>query len=181
MTLLHPFGQLPHLRAFLLIGGSDMQGQQMAQAVDCHVHLAPALPFGPVIAGPGAALRRGRPRAAGQDRCRRLLCAAFGQPQHDAQVMHHRFERASTQPALGLLIHRCPRRQVIWHHPPRRPRPCQPAQAIEHFAQRMGALGRLFSHERQIWGDKRPFIVTHIAGVGFPFHAPSVASFIQGA
>jgi hypothetical protein len=89
--------------------------------------LLPRFCFGPIIAGPGAALRRGLQRAAVQDRRRRRLCAAYGQPQDEAQVMHHGLERASTQPALGLLLYRLPRWQVVGYHPPRRTRPCKPA------------------------------------------------------
>jgi hypothetical protein len=85
--------------------------------------------------------------------------------------MHHGLERASTQPALGLLLTRFPRWQVVGHHPPRRTRPCKPVQAIEHFAQRVRALECLRSHERQIRGDKGLFIVTDTAGVGFTSHA----------
>lgn len=54
--------------------------------------------------------------------------------------MHHGLEDAGSPPALGLLRHRFPRRQVVRHYPPWRTRSCNPAQAIEDFAPMLGVL-----------------------------------------
>jgi hypothetical protein len=44
--------------------------------------------------------------------------------------------------------------------------------AVDAFPEMVSPLGRVFSHEGHTGGDKGPFVVTHIAGVGFAFHAP---------
>ena len=62
------------------------------------------------------------------------------------------------------------------HHPPRRARSDNPAQAIKDLAQAVLPLRGVFGHEGQIGGHKGPFVVTDITGVGFPFHTASVAS-----
>jgi hypothetical protein len=59
------------------------------------------------------------------------------QPQHAAQIVHHRVKAARRQPALRLLVHRRPRRQVVWHPPPRRTRLHDVSKAVEHLAQVM--------------------------------------------
>jgi hypothetical protein len=148
----------------------------MAQGIDRHMHLTSPFPFTPVISRPGPTLRCGLQGAAVQDRCRRLPGAAFRQPQHHAQVMHHGLKHVGAHPAPRLLIDGFPRRQVIRHHAPWRARPRDPAQAIEDVAQRMVPLRRVLGHEGQIGGDKGPFIVIDITGVGFAFHTASVSS-----
>jgi hypothetical protein len=37
----------------------------------------------------------------------------------------------------------------------------------------MLSLRRVFGHERQLAGDKGPFIIASIAGIGFAFQIPS--------
>ena len=78
-------------------------------------------------------------------------------------------------PALRLLVDHFPWRQVIGHHAPQRARSHQPPQAIQDFAQTVHTLRRLLGHEGQIGGDKGPFIITDIAGVGFSGRPPSVS------
>ncbi len=50
--LLHLPGQFLHLGSILLVGRRDMQGQQMAQRVNCRMDLRSFAPFGSVISGP---------------------------------------------------------------------------------------------------------------------------------
>jgi hypothetical protein len=90
--------------------------------------------------------------------------------------MDYGFEHPGFEPTLALLVDRVPRWQIMRHQPPRGPCADDPAQAIEDFSQAMLALGSLFGYEGQIGGDKRPFIITDIAGVGVAFHTASVAS-----
>lgn len=52
-------------------------------------------------------------------------------------------------------------RQIVRHHPPLRPRPYDPTQAIKDFP-----------HQRQIGSDKRPFVITYITGIWFSVHPP---------
>lgn len=79
-------------------------------------------------------------------------------------------------PALALLVHRVPGRQVRGHQPPRRARSDQPTQAVADLPQALVALGSLVGYAGQIGGSQRPFILAHITGVGFTFHTASVAS-----
>jgi hypothetical protein len=62
--LLHRFGELLHLGAVLLVGGGDMQGEQVAQGVHRSVHLGSLAPFGAIVSGPRTRLRRGLQRPA---------------------------------------------------------------------------------------------------------------------
>ena len=82
----------------------------------------------------------------------------------------------SREPALALLVHRMPGRQVMEHHPPRRARPDNPAQAVEDLVQAVLPLGSTFGHEGQRGGHQGPLVVTDITGVGFAFHTASLAS-----
>jgi hypothetical protein len=120
-------GQPLYLRSVLLIGGGNMQGQQVAQGVYSHMYLTTALPLGPIIARAGATLRRGLERPATQHRGRGLGRPSLSQPQHHTQVMGDGGKHARFQPAEGLLVHGLPGWQVVGHHPPRGARPDDPA------------------------------------------------------
>ena len=63
--------------------------------------------------------------------------------QHRAQVIHQCLEATRHQPALRLLIHCRPGRQIIGHPPPRRACLHDAAQVVEHFAQIMLTLARV--------------------------------------
>jgi predicted lipid-binding transport protein (Tim44 family) len=56
--------------------------------------------------------------------------------------------------------------QLALSYLPRRACSCNPAQAIEHFAQAIGALSSIFGQQRQVRSDKGPFVVAHISRVG---------------
>src|SRR5262245_14461053 len=90
--------------------------------------------------------------------------------------MDNGFKDAGLQPALALLVHRVPGRQVMGHQTPRRARSDQPTQAVEDLPQAMLALGSIFGYEGQIGGYQSPFFIANITGVGFAFHTASVAS-----
>ncbi len=58
------------------------------------------------------------------------------------------------------------------HHAPLRARSHNPAQSIEHFAQAVLSLRRIFRHQGQVWSDKAPFIIAYITGIVLSFHIP---------
>jgi hypothetical protein len=153
--LLHLSRQLCHLRPILAICGHDMQRQQLAQGLDGQMHLAAAFTFRAIIPGACATLRCGLEHAAIQDGSGWVFLAPIRQSQQHASVMHNAFEHLGLQPALGLLVHRFPRRQVVGQPPPRDTHPGDPAQGIEDFPQGMPTLGSCCGHQRHIRGDIR--------------------------
>jgi hypothetical protein len=62
------------------------------------------------------------------------------------------------------------------HPSPRRAALDQIAQAIEDLAQRVFPLSHIFGQQRQVAGDKRPFFVAHITGIGFASTHPRILS-----
>ncbi|MBI3942763.1 MAG: hypothetical protein HY326_07095 [Chloroflexi bacterium] len=48
-----------------------------------------------------------------EDRSSRLRAAALDLAQQHAQVAHQVLVHSSVEPALGLLVHRVPRRQIV--------------------------------------------------------------------
>jgi hypothetical protein len=50
-----------------------------------------------------------------------------------------------------------------------------PAQGVDHLAQRIRPLRHLFGHQGHIGGDERPLVIGHIAGVRSSAHRTSVA------
>jgi hypothetical protein len=59
---------------------------------------------------------------------------------------------------------------------PRGTCPDNPTQAIEDLTHTVLPLWGFYRHEGQIEGHENPFIITDIAGIGFTFHAASVAA-----
>jgi hypothetical protein len=115
--------------------------------------------------------------AAIADRRRGFGRASLCQPQHSAQILPKGVKQhAGCEPALALLVHRRPRRQIMRHPPPRRLCADDPAQAIEDLAQAVLPRRRLFGHKGQIREDQGPFIITDITGVRFACHTLSLAS-----
>lgn len=104
--LLHLLRPLFHLRSFLLIGRRDMHGQQMAQRIDGHMHLAAALAFMSVVSGPSTALNRRLQRAPVQHNRARLSCPSLRSAQDRTQVADDGLEAAGLQSPLGLLVDR---------------------------------------------------------------------------
>lgn len=167
-------GQFANLSAFLFIGRGNIQRQQMAQSIHGDMSFAALFAFMPIVAGPLTAFWGRLQRSAIENRRRRLFASTRGQAQQGPQIVDHRFEHASTNPTLGLLIDRVPRRQVVRHHPPGCPSADQPAQAIEHFAQLVVSLGRIFAHQGQVGGREGPFIISYVTWVCFSFHLVSI-------
>jgi site-specific DNA recombinase len=66
--LLQARAQVRHLRAVLLVGGGDLQRQQVPERVDRDVDLAPLAPLRPVVARPRSALGRRLHRPRVEDR-----------------------------------------------------------------------------------------------------------------
>ncbi len=151
-----------HFTAILGAGRRHMQREQVAQRVDRHVDLRTLLAFATVIAGALAALRRGTQRPAVDDRGGRLGLTTRRQSQHRAQVVHQRLETARRQPTLRLLVHRRPRRQVVGHPPPRRPRFHDVAQAVKHLPKGVLPLPRILPLQQQVRRHQRPFLITYI-------------------
>ena len=167
--------QFGDLGTFLFVGRCHRDCQQLPQRVDRQMHFGAFALLVTIITGAGAALRRRLHRPSIKDRRTWLRVAPVDLAQQHAQVMHNLFEHPSRHPALRLLVHRVPRRQVIRHHPPCRTRPHNVAQAVEDLAQRVVALRSILLHQRQVRRRKRPFIVTYVARIGFSFHAPSLS------
>ncbi len=77
----------------------------------------------------------------------------------------------ASQPALCLLIHRRPRRQVVRHEPPRGPRLHDEPQAVEHLPQVVVTLARTLPQQRQIRRNQRPFLIGHVRWIGAAIQA----------
>ena len=91
------------------------------QRVDRNMQLEALLAFRPVIGRPFAAFGRGAQGPTVDDRRARLDWATRRQPQQGRRS-YTSLKASRRKPALGLLIHRCPRRQIIRHPTPWRPR-----------------------------------------------------------
>jgi hypothetical protein len=102
------------------------------------LHLAAVLPFHALIPCAWAALWCGVARATIHGSCGGVYLAPLHQSQQHASVVHHGLAHPRLQPALGLLIHPFPRREVVRHPPPRRPRPGELAEGIGDVAQLVG-------------------------------------------
>jgi hypothetical protein len=121
--------------------------------------------------------------------------AALDLTHQHAQVANHVLEHVSLQPALHLLIHRMPRRQVVGHHAPLHTGAHDVAlgghdvalgghdvalgghdvaQAIEHLAQGVLLLWGVFRHQCHVGRYERPFVVAYVTQIGFSRHAPSI-------
>ena len=165
-------GQESDLSAILFVCWRHLQRQQMPQGIDSQMHLAAFAPFGFIETRSMPTFRNRLQVAAVQDDGRRLFLPSLSQPQHCSQVIDDRLEHLSLELVLGLLIDRCPRRQVMEHHPPQGSCPHNPTQAIEHFSQVVLSLGRFFGPQCQIGSHQGPFFITDITGIRFSFHIP---------
>jgi hypothetical protein len=95
-----------------------------------------------------------------------LVC----QPHDHVHIVHDGLTDACSDPALRVLRHRCPRRQMLWHHAPVCTGSHEPTPSIEHLAHGMVPLRSLLRHHRQVWGDTRPYLIAFITGRGVSFH-----------
>ena len=109
-----------------------------------------------------------------------LLPAALQPAQQHAQVVHHRREHARPEPALGLLIDRLPRRELVRQIAPLGAGAHEPAQGVVHLPQVVRALRRIGPQQRQIGRDEGPLLIGHVGWIGGAgrgrFHAPSLPS-----
>ena len=121
----------------------------------------------PVVAGPGTAGGSRLQRPAVPNGGRGMGCVPIGQAEQHGQVVHDGLETAGLEPALHLLMHAQPGRQVVGQHPPRTACAHDIAKRIEHFAQIVTALAGIERKEDHIMCDERPFFVADIGGVGF--------------
>ena len=85
-------------------------------------------------------------------------------------------ERPGAQPALGLLVDRLPRGEVVRQHPPFRPCAHDPAQGVEDLAQVVVAPGSVEAHQGQVREDELPLGIGDIGRIGLALstHAASV-------
>ncbi len=149
---LHGAGKPFDFATIFSAGWRNVQRKQVSQRIDGYVDFRALLAFAAVIARTLAALRRGTQRSTVDDRGTGFGLSPCRQPQHAAQIVHHRFKAARRQPALRLLVHRSlrshsndashrsnlelfrPRWQVVWHPASRRARLHDVAKAVEHLA-----------------------------------------------
>src|SRR5205823_11007438 len=104
----------------------------------------------------GTAIKNGR---------RGLRSAPLRQLQDRTQIMDDGLQHPGLEPAVALLVHRRPGRQVMEHHPPRRTRAGNLAPTIEDLVPAMLAWRRIVRHEGQIRGHQGPCVMTDITGV----------------
>jgi hypothetical protein len=142
-----------------------VQGQQVPECVDRHVHLRALHPLVAVVAGPAAALD-GRPEhAAVEDRGGGLAAPALGQPEHGPEVVDDGLEAAGIEPAAGLLVDRLQGREVLGQEPPGGAGADDPPQGVEGVAEAMDVLAGVLGQEAEVGDDERPLGVRDIAGV----------------
>jgi hypothetical protein len=91
--------------------------------------------------------------------------APLAQAQQRTEVVHHGLEHTGLDPALRLLVHGGPGREVVRHVAPLRAGLHHPARGVEHLAQWIRALRRILATQRQIGRDEGPFLVAHITRV----------------
>jgi len=113
-------------------------------------------------------LRRRLDGAPIQDDGRGLTVLLSNQAKDLSQIMGHRFETSGFDPSLRLLLHRIPWCQIIGYHAPGTSRPHHVAQGVEDGSHRVIALWRIFFHQREIRGAKRPLFIGNIAGISDP-------------
>ena len=88
--------------------------------------------------------------------------------------MNHGFKAACLPPSLGLLMHRRPGRQVVGQQAPRATGLDHVTHRVEQLTQRIEALGGVFAQQRQVRGDERPLLITHVGRMRFAAHAASL-------
>ena len=103
-----------------------------------------------------------------------LSVAALSFSQQPPQIVNEDGKAVCGQPPLGLLIDDVPGRQIIGHHAPGGAGSHNPAQAVEDFAEAVGALSGVFGQQDQVRHDKGPFFVTDIAWIrgSWRYHPP---------
>jgi hypothetical protein len=159
-------GGFLHLSAILLIRGGDVQRQQMAQCVHRRMHLRSFAALGAVVAATCARLRSGLcsvrlSTTIAVGRGLRPANSRKSEPKSSTMTSKH----PGPYPAPRLLVYHRPRRQIVRHHPPVRPRLHQPAQRVAHRTQAVRPLPGILPELRQIRRYKGPLLITHIARI----------------
>jgi hypothetical protein len=101
-------------------------------------------------------------RAAVEDGRRRSAPAAREVAQEKPQIVDHGLEHTGAGPAQRLLVNHPPRWEVVRQHPPRRAGTEQPLERVEHLAQLVAPLRRIFGQQGQVGTDERPFLGAHV-------------------
>ena len=92
---------------------SHPTGQQIAQGIDGHVHLAVFTAFMAIPPSPVATLGGRLDGAAIQHHSGGMRGFALGHAQQRPQIVYQHLEAAGLEPALALLVDRRPRQQVV--------------------------------------------------------------------
>src|ERR1700720_1039909 len=137
----------------------------MTQRIDRRMHLRSLAPLGAIVSGPRSRLRRRLQGAAMHDHRRRLRLSPRELAQQRTHILHQHLEDPSPHPALRLLIDRRPWWQIARHEAPLVASAHDVAKAVEYRPQRVLALRRVLSAQRQIRSHKRPLLIAHIARV----------------
>jgi len=167
---LHRLAQRLDLGALLLVGWGHRQGQQVAHRVHRHVDLRAHLALVAVVARTRSALTGTLQRAPVDHRRTGLAFAALADANDAAHVAHHGLETPGLVPAPPLLVDRRPGRKVIGQQPPRCASAGQPAQRVEHLAQRVAPLRGLFVDQRQVRRHEVPLFGADVARVRLSVH-----------
>jgi hypothetical protein len=142
--LLYPLCQLVDLCLVLGFGRGDEQASRLPRVSTAIWVLMPPLRLATSHSA-RSPLSTGRLHGAAVEQgCRRLGSASIQHSPQDPQVMDYRLE-----PALQLLIHRCPR-HACSHYP---------AQPVKRFVQFIFSLSRIISNQNRIGSYKRPFTI----------------------
>ena len=173
---LHRVGQRTDLRALLLVRRRHPQRQQLPHRIDRRVELAAPDLLVPIVPGPMPALRGAGQRPRVQHDRRRVGLAARCLAQQCAQVVNHVREAAGGGPSLRLLVDRRPGRKVTRQVAPRRAGSDDPAQGVVDLTHVMPALRGVRRNQRQLGGDERPRVVSHITGIGLAGHRAHLLS-----
>ncbi len=147
-------------------GRCDVHGEQVVERIHGHTHLRAALAPGIVEPSVRATLRCRAQGAAVDDRARRLFRATSRRARRCAQVLRQLLETSRCQPALRLLTHGRPRREVVRHGAPGDAVAHHLAQVIERPPHGTLTLRRRLRHQRRIRDNRRPFLVADLRRAG---------------
>ena len=150
---LHFFGQLSNLSALLLVSRCHMQREKQAERVNSYMDFAAVFSFASIISDC---------TFCSQQSPRRLRLPSFCKTEQRTEIMSHAFKNTGGNPPLRLLINCWPRRKIVRHHPPLSTGADKPAQSVEHLAEIMAPLRRIFFHQLQIRSCKCPILIASI-------------------
>jgi hypothetical protein len=129
------------------------------------MHLAALAPFGSVPTGPLAAFGRALQGAAVEDHRAGLWGTPLAEADQHPQVGDDRLEDPGLDPPPGLLVDGGPGRQIGGHEAPLEAGAGDVAQAVEEFAQGMGALRGILTHQGEVGSQEGPFLIADVGGI----------------